>query len=314
MSEVKCRRMRWLLALYGSGELSPQEQAMVEEHLASCDRCRQELAKLNEVPALIQSLHGDTWWADVTLQVRERLPAGAENARSRVKPTKAAGRGVITGAPTWQQGRIGSIAAAVMERPIWQTALVGLLVILIVVVASMAALSPWDGSSIGQLATKAARDNLQVQTLLGEEEAGSEVIIAGELARVEFSTEYVLVTAWVDTESMKVMGIHRVALIFQPLPPPIYRPELTPAEKAEAIQVARAHPRVQTILSHGLALGEPISSHPIIGADTRRLAWLPLEGDKASDEYSGVLVDLGDLEDVTIMWGGELPSWWPFIQ
>lgn len=306
--------MRWLLALYGSGELSPQEQAMVEEHLASCDRCRKELAKLNEVPALIQSLHGDTWWADVSLQVRERLPAGAENARLRVKPAKAAGRGVITGVPIWQQGRIGSIAAAVMERPIWQTALVGLLVLLIAVAASMAALSPWDGSSIGQLAAEAARDNLQVQTLLGEEEAGSKVTIAGGLARVEFSTEDVLVTAWVDTESMKVMGIHRVALIFQPAPPSIYRPELTPDEKAEAIQVARDHPRVQTILSHGLALGEPTGSHPVIGADTRRLAWLPLEEDMASDEYSGVLVDLGDLEDVTIMWGGELPNWWPFIQ
>jgi len=27
-----------------------------------------------------------------------------------------------------------------------------------------------------------------------------------------------------------------------------------------------------------------------------------------------VVVNLNDTEDVTIVWGGELPGWWPFTQ
>ena len=96
VSAVNCKKVRWLLALYGSGELSPEEQEMVEDHLASCKKCRHELARLGEVPALIQSLHGDTWWADVSSPIRERLNAsGAIRTPSQAKPIKAEKKGIM---------------------------------------------------------------------------------------------------------------------------------------------------------------------------------------------------------------------------
>jgi len=111
-----------------------------------------------------------------------------------------------------------------------------------------------------------------------------------------------------------VMSIHVQALTFLPPGPSPLQPELTEDEKVKAIAIAEGDPYVQIFLSHGLTLGEPTSSHHVLGADTRRVAWLPLEEDMLTDDYRGVVVNLNDTEDVTIVWGGELPGWWPFTQ
>ena len=228
---------------------------------------------------------------------------------------KAGKRGAIREMPMWRTRRIRSLAVAVMEKPIWQTALISLLAAVIIMGASLALIHPWGGESIVQGVAQVARNNSQVQTLLGEEETESEVVLVGEIAHVEFSTTDVRVTAVVNTDDMRVMAIHPVPLTFHPPEPtPIYRPELAPDEKAQAVAIAEGDPYVQEILSHGFALGEPTSSHPTLGADTRMVAWLPLQEDTAGNEYRGVIVNLDDWEDVTVMWGGDLPDWWPFIQ
>ena len=98
-----------------------------------------------------------------------------------------------------------------------------------------------------------------------------------------------------------------------PGPPPL-QPELTEDEKVQATAIAEGDPYVQIFLSQGLTLGEPTSTHHVLGADTRRVAWLPLEEDMLTDDYRGVVVNLNDTEDITIVWGGELPGWWPFTQ
>ena len=309
---MKCRKVRWLLALYGSGELSSKEQEMVETHLASCEKCRQELARLSEVPALIQSLHGDTWWADVSLPIRERLNASCvKSSPLRAKPIKADKKGVITERPIWQPVRISSLAVAIMERPIWQPVLVSLLAVIIIVAASLAVMHPWAGNNIAQFAAEVARNNSQVQTILGEGEIETEVVVVGEIAHVKCSIKDTFVTAVVNTENMTVMAIHTEAITLHPPEPPTYRPELTEEEKAEAIAIAEADPYIQKILSHGFTLGEPSNSHPALGADPRRVVWLPLEGDTATDDVRGVIVNLDD-EDVTVMWVGDLPNWWPY--
>jgi len=276
---VKCKKVRWLLALYGSGELSPEEQEMVEAHLASCGKCRQELARLSEVPGLIQSLHGDTWWADVSSPVMERLNASkAQSGSSQAKPIKAEKRGVITGRPVWRPVRISSLAVAIMERPIWQPVLVSLLAVIIFVAAALAVMHPWVGNNIAQAAG-------------------------------DFGTAVVNVV--VNAENMSVMAIHVETRTLHPPGTPVYRPELTEEEKAEAIAIAEADPYIQKILSHGFTLGEPSNSDPALGTDPRRVVWLPLEGDIATDDVRGVIVNLDDA-DVTVMWGGDLPSWWPY--
>ena len=128
---------------------------------------------------------------------------------------------------------------------------------------------------------------------------------------MKFSTKDVIVSAVVNIENLRVIAIHSEALTFQPPGPPTDRPELTEDEKIEAIAIAKDDHYVQVFLSHGFTLGEPDSTHHVLGDNTRRAAWLPLEG-MVNDEYSGVIINLDDYQDITVMWGGELPEWWPF--
>lgn len=317
MSAVKCKKVSWLLALYDSGELSHNEQEMLEAHLASCEKCRQELARLSDVPGLIQSLHGDTWWADVSSPVMERLnDSKAQSGSSHAKPIKAEKRGVITGRPVWRPVRIISPAVAIMERPIWQPVLVSLLAVVIIVTAGLAVMHPWVGNNIAQAAGEVARTNSQVRTILGEGEIETEVVVIGEIAHVKCSMrdtfDTAVVNVVVNAENMRVMAIHTETSTLHPPETPIYRPELTEEEKAEGIAIAESDLYIQKILSNGFILGEPSNSDPALGAEPGRVVWLPLEGDTATDDVRGVIVSLDDWEDVTVMWGGDLPSWWPY--
>ena len=48
-----CREMRQLLGVYVVGAIDPAERAAVEEHLAECASCRDELAGLASLPAML---------------------------------------------------------------------------------------------------------------------------------------------------------------------------------------------------------------------------------------------------------------------
>ena len=313
---MKCKEVKWLLALYDSGELNPQEQEIVETHLVSCEKCCRELARLKEVPALIQSLHGDTWWADVSSSIKERIDtSGAKGRPSQAEPVNAGKEGAIRGRPAWRPVRIGSLAAAIIHRPIWQSVLISFLVISIIVGASLAVIRPWGSSNIIQAAADLARNNSQVQVILGEGGLESEVVLTGDIAQVKYSVTgvfgYDFVTVEVDTANMRVIAIHTEDIAGHQ-PEPIIRPELTEEEKTMAIEVAEADSYIQAFLGHGYTLGEPSNSHPVLGADIRRVVWLSLEGDPASDEYRGVIVNLDDWGDAMVMWEGQIPTWWPY--
>ena len=54
MSGPSCRMYRELLGVYVVGAIEPQERAAVDEHLAQCYECREELAGLAPLPALLR--------------------------------------------------------------------------------------------------------------------------------------------------------------------------------------------------------------------------------------------------------------------
>ena len=311
---MKCKDIRWMLSLYDSGELSPEEQEIAETHLASCEKCRQELARISDVPELIQSLHGDTWWADVSSPVREKINASVrEGTPPRIRQTRADKKGVMIGVPEWRPVRIGSIAETFLERPVWQRSLVIASAILLIALTSWVVIRPWE-DNISQLVLDLAQNNAQVQSILSERETETDVVISDGIASVKFSAEEIIVSTMVNVEDLRVVSIHVEALTFLTPGPPPLQPELTEDEKVKAIAIAEGDLYVHIFLSHGLTLGEPSSSHHVLGADTRRVAWLPLEEDMLTDDYRGVVVNLNDTEDITIVWGGELPGWWPFTQ
>ncbi len=53
MSDPACRSLRELLGVYVVGAIDPAERAMVDAHLDSCYDCREELAGLAVLPALL---------------------------------------------------------------------------------------------------------------------------------------------------------------------------------------------------------------------------------------------------------------------
>ena len=309
---MKCRDVKWMLSLYDTGELSPDEQEIAETHLASCEKCRQGLARITGVPALIQSLHGDTWWADVSSSVSEQIGASAgEGTPPGTRRTRADKKGVMTGVPAWPPSRVGSVAEGFLERPVWQRALV-IVAVFLIALTSLLVVRPWQYGDISRLVLTSAQNNAEVQSILGEGEAETDVVVLDGVASVRFNAADVIVSTVVNVEDLRVMSIHVQALTFLPPGPPPLQPELTEDEEVQAIAIAEGDPYVQVFLSHGLILGGPTSTHHVLGEDTRRVAWLPLEEDMLSDDYRGVVVNLNDAEDVTIVWRGELPGWWPF--
>ena len=49
-----CREIRHSLGVYVLGAIDPADRALVDEHLASCPECREELAGLAGLPALLR--------------------------------------------------------------------------------------------------------------------------------------------------------------------------------------------------------------------------------------------------------------------
>jgi hypothetical protein len=56
MSLASCREIRQALGVYVLGAIDPAERAQVDEHLASCPGCREELASLAGLPAMLRKV------------------------------------------------------------------------------------------------------------------------------------------------------------------------------------------------------------------------------------------------------------------
>jgi anti-sigma-K factor RskA len=52
-NSVSCREIRYLLGVYVVGAIDPAERSVVDEHLISCQLCRDELAGLAGLPAML---------------------------------------------------------------------------------------------------------------------------------------------------------------------------------------------------------------------------------------------------------------------
>ncbi len=53
ISDPACRGIRLLLGVYVVGAIDPAERAIVDEHLGQCSACRDELASLAGLPAML---------------------------------------------------------------------------------------------------------------------------------------------------------------------------------------------------------------------------------------------------------------------
>ena len=78
MSDPSCRMYRELLGVYVVGAIEPHERAAVDEHLAQCYECREELAGLAPLPALLRR---------VPPEEAERIAAEPDPAELSAEPS-----------------------------------------------------------------------------------------------------------------------------------------------------------------------------------------------------------------------------------
>ena len=72
---TECRDVRHLLGVYVVGAIEPNERSVVDEHLASCQSCRDELAALAGLPAMLSRVPA----ADIDrLESADGLPENVE--------------------------------------------------------------------------------------------------------------------------------------------------------------------------------------------------------------------------------------------
>jgi tartrate dehydratase beta subunit/fumarate hydratase class I family protein len=72
MSDPSCRAFRELLGVYVVGAIEPAERAAVDAHLSGCYECREELANLAVLPALLHRVPAE--------EVERMVAAGPETA------------------------------------------------------------------------------------------------------------------------------------------------------------------------------------------------------------------------------------------
>jgi len=75
-SAPECRNVRQLLGVYVVGAIDPAERATVDDHLAGCQACRDELASLAGLPALLSRVPLEDF--ERIAMAPDELPAPAE--------------------------------------------------------------------------------------------------------------------------------------------------------------------------------------------------------------------------------------------
>lgn len=127
-SAMECRDIRHLLGVYIVGAIEPHERSVVDEHLASCQSCRDELAGLAGLPAMLSRVPG----TDVDrLESDDALPENVEPsaellnsllAKVTVRRRRRLWRGAV-GLAAAAVVAAGSAAAAVqLAQPVTQAA------------------------------------------------------------------------------------------------------------------------------------------------------------------------------------------------
>ncbi len=93
----KCADMIGLLSGYIDGELSAEETAAVEEHAASCENCRKEIKRLNNITELLRNIPKYQASTRLLSEVREEIKK-RRTFRDLLRPALKLGAGLAVAA------------------------------------------------------------------------------------------------------------------------------------------------------------------------------------------------------------------------
>ena len=271
---MNCKDISKLFTAYLDGEVTPEEQEQIRAHLSTCPRCRKELEALaatqyNLRQALRVTAAGVTPSPQIWAGLRQRLEAEEQLgvtiwglAKSKVK------------------GGINMIRELVSRQPVWKTALVSVLAI--VLITGLAITVPaLTGQSSEALAAEIAQNSPQVKAALGDGEVKviKVIKIVDDEGIVICEGELGIILTEVDLKTKEVTKVEVVPM-----------PEFTAADEQEAINIAKADPRVQELLDKGASIGK-VSPAYFFGARLN-------EGTGEIEEFSGALarvaIELGE--------------------
>ncbi|HBW21346.1 MAG: zf-HC2 domain-containing protein [Streptosporangiaceae bacterium] len=125
MSDPSCREIRHLLGVYVVGAIDPADRAVVDRHLDRCADCREELAGLAALPALLGrvpladaerlTLAGDSQ-AEDALPSAELLPSLLRRAAARRKISRWRAIAAAAAAAVVLAGGGAAVATAVQSH------------------------------------------------------------------------------------------------------------------------------------------------------------------------------------------------------
>ena len=136
------------------------------------------------------------------------------------------------------------IRGLVSRQPVWKPVLASALAIALIIGLTVG-LSSLNGQSSEALAAEIAENSPQVKAALGDEEVQvvKVIMIVDDKGTVICQGELGIITAEVDLKTKVVTEV-------------VPMPELTEEEKEEAINIARADPKVQELLDKGASIGK----------------------------------------------------------
>ena len=96
---MHCRDMQWELESYIDGDLNPGQATLLEQHLAGCDDCQVELARLQTVVAALESwplvVEPAQLTTRVMTQIKQPLPLPTFRIRWSDVAISATGAGLV---------------------------------------------------------------------------------------------------------------------------------------------------------------------------------------------------------------------------
>jgi hypothetical protein len=123
-SSLSCRDIRQLLGVYVVGAIDPAERSVVDDHLAGCQSCRDELAGLAGLPAMLGRVPAEDverLSLEPGLLADDPPPAGdllnSLLRQVRVRRRSRLWRGAITVAAAAAVAAAGATAAVELARP-----------------------------------------------------------------------------------------------------------------------------------------------------------------------------------------------------
>ena len=169
------------------------------------------------------------------------------------------------------------IRGLVSRQPIWKTALASVLAIALIAGLAIA-LPSLTGQSSEALAADIAQNSPQVKAALGDGEVTvvKVIKIVDDKGTVLCQGELGVITAEVDLETKEVTVVSM--------------PELTEAGEEEAVDIAKADPRVQELLDKGASIGKvsPMYSFGVrVNPETGEI-------EEFSEELARVEITLGE--------------------